>query len=171
MKTSLITALCLALTGCSTLYGTEPWGANAPTAGELIRGASIDKALLVQRTLYPYHFVLDGSELNALGERDLMVLAAHFRKSPGQLRVHRGDAPPALHEARMRAVMAALAADGVDAAQMKLSEGFPGGDGLPSERVIVILANQNPLGTTSSGSSGSSAAPTGGLGMGSSGSY
>src|SRR5262245_37131576 len=104
MKTSLIVALCLTLPGCGTLPGTQPRGARVPPAGDLNRGASIDKALLVQKTLFPYHFVLDGSELNQLGERDVQVLAAHFRKSPGTLHVRRGDATAALHEARMRSV-------------------------------------------------------------------
>jgi len=166
MKTSLIVALCLTLSGCGTLYGTEPWGAHAPTSSDLIRGASIDKALLVQKTLFPYHFALDGSELNQLGERDVHVLAAHFRKSPGTLHVRRGDAPAALHEARMRAVMAALASDGVDAAQMKVADGMAGGDGLPTERLIMILRTPATLSAAGETSGGTGAMPAaeGGLG-------
>jgi len=164
MKTSLIVALCLTLSGCGTLYGTEPWGAHAPTSSDLIRGASIDKALLVQKTLFPYHFVLDGSELNQLGERDVQVLAAHFRKSPGTLHVRRGDATAALHEARMRSVMAALASDGVDAAQMKVADGMAGGDGLPNERVIQILRNPTALGTTTGTTNTAMPSTDGGLG-------
>ena len=47
MKTSLILGLALTLSGCSTLYGTEPWGANSPTANELISMLKLTSLCLV----------------------------------------------------------------------------------------------------------------------------
>ena len=139
----------LALAGCRATYATDPYGTGYPHSGDLIRGASLDKAILVQHTLYPYHFVIDGAALNDLGERDLHVLAAHFRSNPGSLQVHRGNTASALYEARVNAVMAALVAAGVDGSQVKLTDGLPGGDGLPGEHVVVILKAPSTLGATS----------------------
>ncbi len=150
--TILILGLALVvLSGCRATYGTEPYGAGFPRAGDLIRGASLDKALIVQSTLYPYHFVVDGAGLNELGERDLHVLAAHFRQSAGSLHVNRGGAGDALYDARVKAVLAALVEAGVDGGQMKLAEGLPGGDGMPSERIVEILSKPAPLGATTVG--------------------
>jgi|GEM_PF-4805929 len=40
---------------------------------------SIKNGIVAQHTVYPYHFVADTAELNELGERELEVLAAHYK--------------------------------------------------------------------------------------------
>ncbi|MHC4271590.1 MAG: hypothetical protein ACYST2_04680, partial [Planctomycetota bacterium] len=39
---------------------------------------AIENAIITQHTLYPYHFVQNGQELNELGFRDFGVLAGYF---------------------------------------------------------------------------------------------
>src|SRR5207249_16097 len=86
-----------------------------------------------------YHFENGSAELNELGERDLGVLADHFKSAPGDLNVHRGDAAQALYESRVKKVLERLASAGVKGGQVSVKDGLPGGDGISSERVIVIL--------------------------------
>ena len=100
--------------------------------------AAVDHAIIRQHTLYPFHFVTDGAQLNELGRREVDVLAGHFKDFPGALNVRRGKADNALYEARSRTVVDALAKAGVDVERMMVSDGLPGGDGVVSERVLII---------------------------------
>jgi hypothetical protein len=109
----------------------------------------VESAIISQRTLYPYHFVPDGDELNRLGQRDLSVLARHFKDRAGALNVRRGDASVELYEARVAKVLATLKEDAVDMNRLTVSDGMPGGDGMASERVIVILSKAAAADSTS----------------------
>ncbi len=55
-----------------------------------VNNIQVENAIVTQHTLYPYHFVTDGAGLNDLGQRDLMVLARHYKEQPGALNVRRG---------------------------------------------------------------------------------
>ena len=112
-------------------------------AGDLLLGASLQRAIIAQSTVYPYHFVPDAAELNGLGQRDVSVLAAHLRDHAGSLVVSRGSVSQQLHDARVKAVLAALEQEGVPANQVAVREGLPGGDGVASVRVIDIF--ERPL--------------------------
>lgn len=128
-------------------------GRGARWSGDAVRNASLNNAIIAQHTLYPFHFVSGSAELNSLGQRDLNVLANHLVKSPGDVNVRRGDAPQALYEARVKAVLERLAAAGVQGGSVAVKDGLPGGDGMPSERVIVILKEKmSPVDTMSTGS-------------------
>jgi len=134
VKTATLSAVLLALlAGCSApehpRYGT----------GDLLLAASMQRAIVVQSTLFPYHFVPDAAELNELGQRDLLVLARHFEKHSGALSVRAGDDTPALGEARIRAVLDALVAAGVAKDHVTLRDSLPRGEGLASARVIEIM--------------------------------
>lgn len=134
MKTVALSAVLLGLlAACSApehpRYGT----------GDLLLAASLQRAIVVQSTLFPYHFVPDAAQLNELGERDLQVLARHFQSHSGSLSVRRGDAGDALAEARLRAVVEALANAGVARDHVLVRDGLPGGDGVASARVIQIM--------------------------------
>ena len=106
MRASGVVAICLVgglLAGCKE---------DARTAGnkrldtELVRtlnNIGVENAILAQHTLYPYHFVTDGTALNELGQRDFAVLARHFAEYPGLLNVRPGDGVSAeLYQARSR---------------------------------------------------------------------
>ena len=133
MKTAAKFAVLLALAACSSPTERDPYG-----TGDLLLAASLQRAIVVQSTLFPYHFVPDSAELNELGQRDLLVLARHFEKHSGNLAVRPGDTP-ALGEARIRAVIEALTAAGVARDHVNVRDGLPGGEGLASARVLEIM--------------------------------
>ncbi len=125
-----------------------------------LNNVGIENAIITQRTLYPYHFVSDGATLNDLGQRDLAVLARHFREHPGTLRVQGEGVDKSLYEARVAYVVGRLKDAGVETGRMSVSEGMPGGPGMPSERMVTILQKEAEstltAPTTSSTSTGTS---------------
>jgi hypothetical protein len=129
-----------ALASCgSTKKHAELEGRANMWAGDAIKNASLNNAIISQHTLYPYHFVSSSAELNDLGLRDLNVLSDHFTKTPGDLNVRRGDASQSLYEARVKTVLDRLAEVGVQGGSVAVKDEMPGGEGISSERVIVIL--------------------------------
>ena len=104
-----------------------------------LNNLGVENAVVAQHTLYPYHFAANGEELNELGQRDLSVLARHFTKHEGTLNVRRGETAPELYEARLTYVIEQLKEAGVDTGRMVIADGMPGGDGMPSERVVTIM--------------------------------
>lgn len=114
---------------------------------------AIQNALVSQHTLFPYHFVMNGAELNELGQRDLAALTSHFIKYPGHLNIRRGKTPAGLYEARVKMIHEKLLEAGIDAKRLSISDGMPGGSGTTSERMLVIL-EQGPesVSTSTSGS-------------------
>jgi hypothetical protein len=100
---------------------------------------SIQNALVSEHTLFPYHFVENAAELNELGQRDLAALATHFVKHAGHLNVRRHNTPADLYEARLKVVHGKLQEAGIEMERMSISDDMPGGSGVPSERILVIL--------------------------------
>jgi len=100
---------------------------------------SVNNAILVQRTVYPYHFEIGGADLNTLGERDLGVLAGHFTKYPGAMNVRRGAESKSLYKARVAVVRQFLLDAGVDGRRVAIENDLPGGDGLTSHEVAIII--------------------------------
>lgn len=108
-----------------------------------IRDAGINNAIVTQRTLYPYHFVADGPELNELGKRDLGVLAVHFKEQPGSLSVRRGSASEGLYSSRLSTVRDMLVQAGVDGQRIAMTDSLPGGAGMPADLVLQISRGRN----------------------------
>ncbi len=121
---------------------------------------AIRNAIIVQHTLYPYHFDRNGATLNELGRHDLSVLIEHFKRYPGRLNVRRGDEDRKLHSARVQALVKALKEGGVQTADVEFAEALPGGDGMASERVAEILIEQPSSGQQAAPSSGGSTTAT-----------
>jgi hypothetical protein len=117
---------------------------------------AIQNAIVSQHTLFPYHFVADGAELNELGQRDLAALTSHFIKYPGHLNIRRGKTNADLYEARVNMVHEKLLEAGIDTKRISISDGMPGGSGVTSERMLVILERESKGGSTSASSSSSS---------------
>lgn len=111
-----------------------------------LNNLGVENAVVAQHTLYPYHFVSDGEELNELGHRDLSVLARRFAKHEGTLNVRRGETAPELYEARVTYVIEELKKAGVDTGRMGIADGMAGGAGMPSERVVTIMENSGEAG-------------------------
>ena len=136
-------AICLTcglLAGCSEQQTTNHNDGNLNV--ELVNtlnNIAVENAIITQHTLYPYHFTTNAAQLNELGQRDLAVLARHFAAHPGTLNIQRQNVPNDLYEARVTHVLSGLKAAGVDAARISVSEGMPGGSGMPAEQVMTIL--------------------------------
>lgn len=138
--TVALLSVALGAVACRSNYDHQgPIGVRNMWAADAIHKASLRQAILSQSTLYPYHFVHGGDDLNDLGWRDLEILAAHFVAHGGSLGVRRGDASVALYDARLEAVETALAATGVEPGRVRLSDRGPGGAGISSERMLEVL--------------------------------
>ena len=115
---------------------------------------SISNAIITQHTLYAYHFVAGSAELNKLGERDCKVLAAHLVRNPGEVNVHRQGEAQALYDARVQSVSKMLAKYDVPASSIKITDKMPGGEGVSTERAVLILKRSYESGPLSGETSG-----------------
>jgi hypothetical protein len=154
MRTSGVVAICLVgglLSGCGE--EDKRTAANQRFDREMVpalNNLGVENAIVTQHTLYPYHFVVAGEKLNDLGQRDFAVLARHFTEHPGLLNVRRGEGiSPELYQARIAWVTSRLKEAGIDPARVTISDGMPGGPGLPSERVVTILQKTEDVSTKS----------------------
>ena len=139
------------------LYGVAAWlpacHSMQRDAGRSARSAfqsasqetAVNNAIIAQHTLFPYHFVANGSALDELGLYDLAVLTAHFIKYPGELNVRRGDATPELYSDRVNVVIELLSAGGVDTNRVATRDAPAGGDGRPAEQVLAIMEADREL--------------------------
>ncbi|MHC4438098.1 MAG: hypothetical protein ACYS3S_12115 [Planctomycetota bacterium] len=119
---------------------------------------AIQNAIVSQHTLFPYHFVKNGAELNELGRRDLAALTSHFIKHPGQLNIRRHNTTADLYEARVNMVHERLQEAGIDLERISISDGMPGGSGVASERILIILERASEGTSTATSTSFSSGA-------------
>jgi hypothetical protein len=135
-----ISLLCLLIVGCQEdLQNTVD---ERLINTELIRSfhdVAWQNAIISQHTLFPYHFVDNGAELNELGRRDLAILASHFKEKPGRLNVRHDNVPDQLYEARVDLVVDRLKQAGIEIERLSISDGMAGGSGIASERVLILL--------------------------------
>ena len=103
---------------------------------------AIQNAIIAQHTLYPYHFVNNGAQLNGLGERDLSVLVQHFQDNPGQLILQQGGTESLLYQSRAQTVYEKLLAGGIPDEKIRIADGMPGGNGIASNSIIEILETE-----------------------------
>jgi hypothetical protein len=149
LYTGIICVACVVLVGCSEEQAANRTEKNLDA--ELVNtlnNIGVENAIIAQHTLYPYHFVADGAGLNDLGRRDLMVLAKHFKENPGVLNIRKGEAGAALYEARVARVLSQLKEAGVETDRTSVSDGMPGGDGVPSERVVTVFQKKSESSTS-----------------------
>lgn len=136
----IISLSCVLMVGCSETVqkSQNPYLIE----GELVNSyndIALQNAIIAQHTLFPYHFVKNSAEINELGSRDFGVLVKHFTKNPGSLNIQRGDSSVDIYQARINLVLDGLKQAGIDTGQIYISDGMPGGPGMPSEKVITIL--------------------------------
>lgn len=137
--------LCILTVGCQEENMQEPPDARLMNS-RLITSYSdfaIQNAIISEHTLFPYHFVKNGARLNELGQRDLAVLTGHFARNGGHLNIRQLGVSDELYEARVSLVRERLQDAGIDMARINTSDGMPGGSGMPSERVLVILEQES----------------------------
>ncbi len=152
---------CILIIGCgqSVEQGADTHLVNSRLINSY-NDTAIENAIISQHTLFGYHFVQNGAELNELGQRDLAVLAGHFAKHPGRLNIRRHNVPAELYEARVNLVREGLQKAGIELERMSISDGMPGGSGMASERVLIILEEESQgasLGTATTSMSTSGA--------------
>lgn len=142
MKTAFVielALLCAFLSSCSNTQ-KAPVNEGRMNAGLITayNDTAMENAIIVQHSLYPYHFVNNSEQLNELGRRDLSILSKHFKEYPGQLNVGRDGTSETLYKARVAYVAGQLKKDGVDISKMAISSGLPGGSGMASSDVVQI---------------------------------
>jgi hypothetical protein len=133
--------------------------AHRPINEALVRGYQLeqaDNAIITQHTLYPYHFVAHSVELNDLGNREVHVLAKHYRNNPGPVNLNRSDESDGLYEGRIKTVLDTMAKYGVESGRITVKEGLPGGDGLSSNQVVLVVERMRKADNSRSGSGSSS---------------
>ena len=149
MRTSGVVAICLIWSMAGGCHQDARTAADKRFDTDVVRtlkNIGVENALITQHTLYPYHFVVDGAELNDLGQRDFAVLARHFVAHPGLLNIRQGDGTsPELYKARVAYVASRLKEAGIAPGRVSVSDGMPGGPGLPSEKVVTILLKNTDL--------------------------
>jgi len=117
---------------------------------------AIQNAIVTQHTLFPYHFVKNGAELNELGQKDLAALTSHFIKYPGHLNIRKHNTTEDLYDARINMVRERLLVAGIDMERISISDDMPGGSGVASERILIILEQASKGASTATSTSFSS---------------
>lgn len=149
MKMYMITTVCfffILMAGCSeTVERNQDTHLLNSKLINSYNDIAIQNAIISQHTLFPYHFVKNGAGLNELGNSDLRVLAKHFMKHPGRLNVRRGNISGDLYQARIDFVLERMKEAGIDGEQICISDGMPGGSGMPSEKILTILENTSEV--------------------------
>ena len=136
-NTLFLGALALLAVGCqSPISAPDDERALNQSLVRLSHTLSVEQGVIAQKTLFPYHFVDGTASLTAIGERDLDILATHFQDRSGQMSVRRGTAANTLYQGRVATVQQWLRDAGVDAT---ISDDLPGGEGAPSDQVILAL--------------------------------
>ena len=137
-KTAFVIELALLCVFLGSCTHREPVNEGQMNAGLITayNDTAMENAIIVQHSLYPYHFVNNSDQLNELGRRDLSVLAKHFKEYPGRLDISRDGTSGTLYQARLAYVTGQLKKDGVDISKLTISDGLPGGSGMTSSEVI-----------------------------------
>jgi len=147
LSMSIIMVLfCILMVGCEEAVKESP--ERHLINSQLINSyndIALENAIVSEHTLYPYHFVQNGKELNDLGERDLAVLTKHFIKQTGHLNIRRHNVSSDLYESRVESVRKRLQETGIDMERISISDGMPGGSGMASENILIILAEEEVL--------------------------
>ena len=139
----MIFMVCFLVIGCNEQAQQSP---DKPLMNtQIVRTYSdmaLENAIISQHTLYPYHFVQNGAGLNELGKHDLAVLLRHYIKEPGSLNIRKADTPLELYTQRVEMVYQELEKAGLETDKIPISDDMPGGSGMASETIILILEKE-----------------------------
>ena len=136
---------CILIVGCTETIREENMDKSLfnEELVNTINDIAMQNAIISQHTLFPYHFVKNSDKLNELGRFDLTILANHFMENPGHLNIRRNNTPEELYQARVSCILEQLEDMGIEAEQITVSDGMPGGSGMGSEKVLTILEREN----------------------------
>jgi hypothetical protein len=145
----MIVLVCVLIMGCQENVKENP---DKPVINRQVMGTyndiALENAIISQHTLYPYHFVNNGAELNELGKRDLAVLIRHFTKEAGHLNIRKHNISTELYKARVESVQKRLEEADISMDRISVSDYMPGGSGIASESILVILSQEDEVTTT-----------------------
>jgi len=155
------TTIMLALVVAALAAGCVAWDEEAAEmrADNVARRASYMEeaeinSILRERTVYPYYFYQRTHHLTGLGKRNLSILGAYYSNYPGPLNIRRGGASEDLYEARVAAVRDHFREWNIEIEEIPIEDGFPGGEGMPSERVYEMLQEDAELEAPDTGMGG-----------------
>ena len=77
-----------------------------------------------------------------MGQRDVRILARHFKDSPGQLNIRKSATPAKLYQKRIQKVLSMLVDAGVDRNRIQVGDGLPGGDGITGSEAVLQFKDQ-----------------------------
>ena len=140
----MISIVCILIIGCGEQTQHSPDKTLMDT--QIIRtynDMALENAIISQHTLYPYHFVQNGTDLNELGKHDLAVLIRHYIKEPGALNIRKADTSLELYTNRVEMVYQELEKAGLNMDKIAISDKMPGGSGMASETIILILEKED----------------------------
>lgn len=140
----IIISFCIFMIGCHETMEQNP--TEPVINSQLINtynDIALENAIISQHTLYPYHFVNNGVELNELGKHDLAVLTRHFTKEAGHLNIRKHNTSAELYKARVESVQKRLKEAGINMDRISISDYMPGGTGITSENILIILAEKD----------------------------
>ena len=155
LNVNKIMVLILVLTvGCQETVKESP---DKPVVNRQVMSTyndiALENAIISQHTLYPYHFVNNSAELNELGKRDLDVLTRHFTKEAGHLNIRKQNISTELYEARIESVQKRIEEANISLDRISIADYMPGGSGIASESILVILSQEDELITAETQSS------------------
>ena len=147
----MIVLICVLIMGCQETVKENP---DKPVINRQVIGTyndiALENAIISQHTLYPYHFVNNGVELNELGKRDLAVLIRHFTKEAGHLNIRKQNISTELYESRIESVQKRIEEADISMDRISISDYMPGGSGIASESILVILSQDDEVTTAES---------------------
>ena len=94
------------------------------------------------RTIYPHHFVTGDAALTLVGQRHFNALLPRSDVDQARISVPRGDASDVLYQARLDELRRRFIDAGYDEGRFTLVDALPGGDGISSDRVILLAARE-----------------------------
>ena len=157
---ALVVVLAL-FAGCSSKPKAEPTAVDIPPESA-VNAATLDTNFNQQirngaatgRTIYPHHFVIDDYELTLVGQRQFNALLPRHDLEPVRMIVPKGDASDVLYRARLDALRQRFVAAGYAEDRLALVDELPAGDGISSERVLLLAAEEPRPGQGSSRGAG-----------------
>ena len=101
----------------------------------------VRQGVIRQKTIFENQFRPDSAELTTIGRRNVRMLAKSMGETGGRIAVPRGSASGTLYAARLDAVRAALAEDGITKDRVQVGDGTPGGPGMATAEALRIREN------------------------------
>lgn len=95
-------------------------------------------------------------------DRHAVFQVAEMQDFPVNLNVKQGAASDELYDARLKAVRSFLESQGVDTKRIALTDGLPGGDGMPSQQAVIFLIDSYTSDSPSTASQASTVSDTAG---------